>query len=164
MLETQPAEAQLWVYMCSRRLTGEEGLRLATALKPFLDSWQSHGRKVSGEATIIDNRFLLIGAHIPDAEISGCGIDASTQAVEAASEPLGISWLNSLHLAFRTPSGEIKTVMRPEFRKLLAQGIIQSDTPVFDLAIRTVGSLRAGNFELPFTESWHAEHFVVPQD
>lgn len=163
MLESQPADAQLWIYTASRPFEESESTEIIKALEPFLASWQSHGRQVRGEATIIDNRFLIIGAHIPGGAISGCGIDASTDAVESASATTSISWLNNLYIVYRDKEGVVKAVQRPEFRSLLESGEIDASTCVFDLSISTVGDLRSGLFEQPFHKSWHADHFGIPQ-
>ena len=159
MLDSLPVDANIWIYTASRTLTDEESSTIISSLRPFMESWTSHGRVVVGDADVYANRFLLIGAHVPGGDISGCGIDASTNAAGASRKVANVEWLGNLHIAYRTPEGLVQVVPRPIFRDYVAQGQIAPETPVFDLSITTIGQLREGRFERPFAESWQGEYF-----
>ena len=52
-------------------------------------------------------------------------------------------------------------VPRPDFRRLAQAGEVGEETVVFDNTIGSVGDVRAGRWERPFRESWHARSFPL---
>ena len=100
---------------------------------------------------------------LPQAEISGCGIDASVHATEEAAGRLGVAWSSPLLVLYRDTDGAVRNLPRSAFRKLVADGTVTAETPVFDVSLTTLGQLRSGAFEKPAGASWHARVFRIPQ-
>lgn len=160
-----PDEARLWIFASDRPLTEAESQALLEALRPFLNRWQAHGLPVHEQAAVLHQRFLLLAGHVPGGEISGCSIDAATDAVHAAGQSLGIHWMSPLVVFYRDAEGIVQHTSRAGFRRLITEGKVTADTPVFDLSLTTVGALRQGAFEKPAGQSWHARVFSLsPQD
>ncbi|NND71522.1 MAG: hypothetical protein HKN43_08075 [Rhodothermales bacterium] len=155
-----PDSANVWIYTASRSLSADEQVQISETLNTFLEDWQSHGRRVSGQIEFLDGRFLLIGAHIPDGDISGCGIDASSRAANVALDLENLTWLDNLQISFRNTAGDVNVVSRPMFREYVEKGQISEDTIVFDLSVTTVAGIRDGRFERSFKDSWHAGYFL----
>jgi hypothetical protein len=154
-----PDHARVWIYVADRSLDENELQRLVEHLDAFCTGWRSHGRPVSSAATVIEGRFAVIAGEILDGDISGCGIDASVHALDRAAEELDIRWLPALAVHFRQEDGTIRSVSRPEFRKLVHAGKINSATSVFDVSIQTLGELRNDKFEQPAGSTWHDRAF-----
>lgn len=158
-----PDEARLWAYVADRPLTANEQTMLQEKLDRFFASWQSHGRPVKGQAQLVDERLLLVGAFVPGGDISGCGIDASVNVLEEVGSDLDIAWLSPLHVFYRSASGEIEAASRSEFRQLAEEGRVTTDTRVFDVSVDTVGQLHRGELEQPAGDSWHGRVFSLAQ-
>lgn len=158
-----PDDARLWIYGADRDLSSDEQSTLLQTLKDFFTGWRSHGQPVEGEATIIDDRFLLVAASVREESISGCGIDSSTQVIDDLAADLQIDWVPALTVFYRDASGQIKGVSRPAFRKRVQEGVVSRETSVIDLSIETVGDLREEGFERPAGDSWHALVFRIPE-
>ncbi len=154
-------DADLWMYASDRPLDQETEKRLAESLSHFFEAWTSHGRKVRGAMEVLHHRFLVIAAEVEEGDISGCGIDASIDAVHHAGARLNISWLPSLMVFYRDSAGTVADVSRSEFRRLVRNGEIASETPVFDLSVGKLGDLRDGHFEQPAGMAWHARVFKI---
>lgn len=154
-----PDDARLWIYAADRPLTADEQRHVVESLGTFLANWSSHRRPVRGEAHLLDDRFLMIAGDIPGGDISGCGIDASVHALEAASSELGFGWASALTLFYRDEEGRVQGVSRRAFKQLAEAGRVTGATPVFELSLPTVGDFRSGRFERPAGESWHAAAF-----
>lgn len=163
LLPTLPDEARCWIYTAERPLTGAEQDTLLDTLAAFFETWTSHSRPVQGDALIFQDRFLIVAATLAAGDISGCGIDKSVHAVEAAAQDLGFAWLSPLQIFFRDAEGAVQHASRPAFRRLVGEGTVTADTPVFDVSLTTLGPLRSGAFELPAGRSWHARIFRIPQ-
>lgn len=159
-----PSDARLWIYAASRALTADEQRALADELSGFAEGWTSHGRPVQGAVEIAAGRFLLVAASLTGGDVSGCGIDASVHAVEAAGRRLGVEWLPALRVFYRTAGGAVESCSRADFRAAAEAGAVTTETPVFDpAATQTVGALREGAFEKPAGQSWHSQAFSLPE-
>ncbi len=134
----QHADARVWIYSANRSVTAAEAERMLGKIESFLASWTSHERPVVAEATAVDERFLIIAAHIPGGDVSGCGVDKLVHAVSRAGDEVGVEWLDGLAVLFRSDTGDIAAVARPDFRRLAAEGVIGADTPVFDTSIHSL--------------------------
>ena len=156
-----PDEARLWIFAADRPLSDAESQTLLETLAPFLNEWTAHGLPVRGQAAVLHHRFLLLAGYVLDGEISGCSIDAATRAVNAAARKLGISWVSPLVIFYRDAEGTVQHATRGQFRRLIAEGKVTAETPVFDLSLTTVGALRSGAFEKPAGRSWHARVFAL---
>lgn len=157
-------DARVWVYPVDKHLTPSEANSILESMNLFIQNWQSHGRKVTAEATILYDRFIVLGAEIPEAEISGCGIDASVHAVESIGNRSGFSLLSGLTIFHKDADGTIHHGARSAFRAKVRSGEITSDTVVLDPSITQIRQLKSGAFELPAGESWHATVFRIPSE
>lgn len=155
------SDARLWVYAVDGELNPETKETVEDHLNHFVSQWHSHGRKVNGRIAILADRFILIGADIPDAEISGCGIDASVHALEKLGETLGFTLLSGLNVLYRNQNNQITHTTRSTFRQMVRDELINGDTIVFDTSLTQVGQLRAGAFELAAKDSWHSMVFRI---
>lgn len=158
-----PNEASLWIYAANRSFSEDEKTALIEGLEPFLAQWTTHGHPVLGDAAIAHDRFLLVAGIVPDGELSGCGIDASIQAVKMLFNRLSLDFVPGLDVLYRATDGAVRNVSRPEFRALVQSGAVTAATPVFDLSLTTVGALRQGGLEKPAGRSWHAKVFRIPE-
>lgn len=155
-------EARCWIYAADRPLTEAEQAEIFRACNHFFEGWTSHRRGVKGAVHILFNRFLLLVAHVPDGDISGCGIDKSVHVLEKAAQQADFDWLSPLHIFFRDADGQVQHLPRPAFRKNVRAGNVTAETPVFDLGVATLGTVRHDGFEQPAGESWHARVFRIP--
>jgi hypothetical protein len=142
-------------------LSLEESRALLDSIRSFQESWTSHDRPVVSEAGFIEDRFLVVAAHIPDGDISGCGIDKLAHATERASDALNFSWLGGLDVVFRDASEEIIHVSRSEFRDRVKAGDIDEDTRVFDTSPSRLDSYRDLGLERRAGDSWHGRVFQL---
>jgi hypothetical protein len=169
LLSEMPDTARLWVYAADRPLSDAEEETLTTQLEDFLSDWTSHGRSVEGAAEVRDGRFVLLAAHrrsaasgsADDADVSGCGIDASVHVLESFAAETCVEWESGLRVFYRDADGAVRSAGRPAFAERAQRGEVDASTSVFDLGVDTVADLRAGRFERPAATSWHAEAFPL---
>ena len=147
------------IYAASRPLEATEAAELLAELNTFLADWASHGSPVTGAATLLDNRFVIV-AHKPY-EIAGCSRDSLLFFMNQAGEKRGIQWLGGARVFYKTDEGKVLDVDRPEFRRLAAEGVVTPDTVVFDTTVRETSGILDGKFALPARDSWHARLMPV---
>ena len=156
-----PDDSRLWVFAASRALTPEESGTLIGRVDEFLAGWQAHGHPVVGARDLRLDQFLLVAADERATGVSGCSIDSLYRVLKEAERDLGIGLLDSSLVFYRDGDGTVRAASRPDFRELLRDGAVDEDTPVFDNTVSTVGALRAGGWDTPLRDSWHARAFPV---
>lgn len=158
-----PNDARLWIHAAAAPLDDATQAALLDRLSTFMEKWTSHERPVEGAATILHDRFLIVAATTAGGgDISGCGIDDLTRAIDDAASTLSINWVPSLHVLYRTPDDTVAAVSRATFQQRADDGAVTAETSVFDLSLTTLGALRDGAFETPARESWHAQLLSTP--
>lgn len=157
--DSLPDEADVWIYAAGSK-PGQGAVHgLERSLDELMSDWSSHGRRVLGARTILDDRVVVVGAFVPDGTISGCGIDKSLHVLDRVAAEHGFAWVDGLSVVYRTRGGRIETCSRSEFRRMAADGAVDAGTPVIDLSIRNLGDLRSNGLERPAGKSWHGRIF-----
>jgi hypothetical protein len=102
-----------------------------------------------------------VGADERATGVSGCSIDSLFHALAAAEGATGVTLRDSSLVFYRDAAGEVRSVPRPEFRRLAAAGEVADDTVVFDNTVTTAGDVRAGRWETRLRDAWHARAFPI---
>jgi len=113
---------------------------------------------VLGTGAIVADRFILIAAHIPGGDVSGCGIDASVHALGGIAEQVGFGWVSSLDVLYQADD-KVRQADRASFARLAEEGQVTADTIVFDVSHMTLGDMRRAGFGVPAGQSWHGRVF-----
>lgn len=158
-LDELPDHARIWIYPTDRELTASDQRMIIDGLRSFLETWESHGRRVDGAAAILHARFVVIAATKADGDMSGCGIDASVHALLPISEQLGFEFANPLDVHYRSGAGAIVSVDRLRFAEAVNRGLVDGSTIVYNPDLTTLGELRTSGLESTARESWHGRAF-----
>ena len=157
-----PDDARLWVFAAARPLSAAQQEQLLAEVDAFLHRWAAHGAPVVGGRELREGRFLLVGADERATGVSGCSIDTLYRALGGLEAATGVPMRDASLVFYRDAAGEIQAEPRAAFRERARAGGVDGETPVFDNTVGSVGDLRAGRWELPLRESWHARAFGVP--
>lgn len=163
IFDNLPGDAPIWIYSADRPIDPAHQTRMLEALSKFFSTWQSHGRVLTGRATIAFDRFLIVAGYLPEGDPSGCGIDAMVHELQRLASEYGYEWVSPLDVHFRTDDGSVAAASRPEFRRLVRSGRVNGSTVVFDTSIRTLKELREEGLARPATESWHRRVFNIAE-
>ncbi len=155
-LERLPDSARLWIFGVSRPLNPAEVQSLLDRVDGFLSSWAAHGHPLAAARNWVEGRFLMVGVDDQVEPPSGCSIDALLRILAEVEREIGVEILGNAPVWYRDVEGAPVRVSRPMFKERAALGSIDGDTPVFDLTLTRVGDLRAGRFERPARDLWHA--------
>jgi len=124
----------------------------------FLDEWSAHGVPLRSARELSDRQFLLVGVD-EDAEApSGCSIDALVNRLKELGSGLGVTLVEHGPVWFRDGAA-VRTASRLEFRRMVGEGRVTPDTPVFDTSLTRLAELRAHGLERAVRESWHGPAF-----
>lgn len=152
-------ETKLWIYAFARRLDAGEVTLVYSLLREFVDEWKSHQHDVRGAFEIVHDQFVLIAAE-SDNGISGCSIDSSVAVFKWLRAQHNLDALDRSFVYYRD-GDVIRTATRADFQQLVDSGKVNSDTKVFNNTLSTIGELHAGKWEVPLSQSWHAQAFAI---
>jgi hypothetical protein len=156
--DDMPDHARVWIFAADRAMNDAEKNAVGDTVDGFLEGWAAHGTPLTNARDLKYDQFLMIAVDESAAGASGCSIDAMVHRLKALEETLGLKLIDHSAVQFRA-SEEIRRVVRPEFAGLAEAGEVDASTTVFNNTVGTVGDVRAGRWETPAAESWHAQAF-----
>ena len=148
-------QARIWIYGFDKKLSVNDLKIVKKYLDRFLTNWKSHKEEVKGAYEILDNRFVILTA---ESSVSGCSIDSSVSIFRKLELEYQLNALNQ-DLVFFKEDTEILSLNRETFQQWVNEDRINQYTIVYDLTPTMLGVLRAGQWELPFSRSWHSQVF-----
>ena len=136
--------SRVWVYPASRELTLVESEVILNELKPFVQSWDSHGTPLKADVVILENQFVVIGVDEDVESPSGCSIDRSVKKMKALGLQLSIDFFNRLKMVVKNDV-EKKTIAYASLDNY-------SEWNVFNPLVKSVKELNE-SFLIPVKES-----------
>jgi hypothetical protein len=156
--ETLPDDSRLWVFGVERTLEESERENFLGAVDRFLETWVAHGVPLTCGRDWRRERFLLVAVDQASEPPSGCSIDAMVGVLKDQERRLHARVLDNTPVWF-LDDGEVRRTSRPEFRRLAEEGVVDSDTTVFDNTVTWLRDARQGLWEGPARGSWHQKAF-----
>ncbi len=150
-------QSKIWIYQSSKKLNEEEKDYIIEKTKIFLVDWTAHGNTLESSIKISYDQFIIIGVSEATNEASGCSIDKSVNHVRELEKALNINLLERSKVAIKE-SMTIKLVEFSEIKSMVSQGVITSDTEIFNNAIVSKDELES-NWLLKAKKSWIKRYF-----
>ena len=151
-----PDDARLWLIAFTQPVTAEE---LAPEVEALLSHWRHKGVQYTATWTLLEDRILAIAEPTLAAAPSGCAIDGMLRGVKQSAQRLGLELLDPQAVLARSQEG-LRSFDRTELPARLEEGALGAHTPVLDLALLTLGDLRAGRMERPLADTWIGRKFL----
>ncbi|MGB3617513.1 MAG: hypothetical protein WBA12_05295 [Catalinimonas sp.] len=152
-----PDSARLWVYPADRPLSADEAAAAGQHLQAFCDTWAAHGHPLRSSFRIVEDQLILLAVDEALNAASGCSIDASTHALRAVEQALGVQLLDRGRVVLRTEGG-FALVALPKLKAAVADGTLTPETPVVNATAETLGAWRTQPEQLA-AESWLRRYF-----
>lgn len=150
-----PDSSRVWVYQANRFLHEDELAEMKKDLKAFLSEWNAHGSRLSADAILIYNRFVVLLVDESKAMASGCSIDKSVALVKQWEQRYGLDFFDRMQILYKE-GGEIKEQRMHDFWAMRKALLIDDETIVFNNLVSNKGEFEA-SWEVPFKESWHSK-------
>ncbi len=150
-------ESRIWVYQSNRKLTSDEKDFIINKAELFLTEWTAHGHDLQAGVEIIHDQFIVIGVNEAVTEASGCSIDKSVNFIRKLGEAMNLDFLDRSVIALKQDL-EIELVNFSEIKKMITDGLISSDSKIFNHAITTKSEMET-SWEQPIKESWLKKYF-----
>jgi hypothetical protein len=155
-----PDEARLWLLALEQPAEIEA---LALQMDPLIARWRHKGVQYQGAWALLEPRLLAVAEPTMASAPSGCAIDGMLRGVARIVADLGLALVDPQAVLVRLPEG-IRSFTRAELPERLAEGTLDDQSPVVDLALLSLGDLRAGRLERPLAATWIGRKYlkVIP--
>jgi len=155
-----PDKARLWVRALDRPLDGAQQKKLEAEMERILSQWKTHGQSIESTWSLLHDQLLIVVEKTVATQLTGCAIDGMLQQVHHLVEQLGLSLLDHQRVLFRRDHSLISAA-KEELKERLEEGSLNASTPVIDLSLGQLGSLRRGQLERPLAETWIGRKYGI---
>lgn len=150
--ETLAAQSKIWIYQSNKKLDEAEKDFIIQSTEKFLADWTAHGNSLQAGVEIAYDQFIIIGVNEAVNEASGCSIDKSVSYVRELGKALNINLLERSQVAIKNNS-QIQLIGFTEIKKMVSEGVITSDTEVFNNAVTSKEELKT-SWQVSAENSW----------
>ncbi|MEA5141747.1 hypothetical protein [Arcicella rigui] len=154
--EKLPDYARVWVYQADKALNNAEQNHIQQVLEEQVNQWAAHGVPLVGSVQVLLNRFIIVAVDEVQNQASGCSIDASTRWLKELGAAMNLNFFDR-SVAY-VDGDEIKTVEMLKIKSLVAEGIIQADTIIFNNLVPNIGEFKT-NWQVAASASWMKRYF-----
>lgn len=147
--------SRVWIFQADRELTDEQVIEGDLLIRQFLESWTSHNQSLPAYGSIRFNRFIILIVDQSYVSAGGCSQDKMVHFIEALEQHWKVSLLGRKKVAYKNRlDDKIITLELEDLKDAFSQGIIHSETMVFDNLVDTKEKFESLWLKkLP--ESWH---------
>ena len=128
---------------------------LLREMQSFCNSWLAHNMPVTGSAMMMHNQFLFVAADDTTFP-TGCSTDEMFRRVRMLGETYGVEFFGMPRVQYKT-NDIIHSANRADFNEIAKN--ISDDIIVFDNTLTSLAGFRAGKWEVPAKNAWHAKAF-----
>ncbi|MDG1158193.1 MAG: ABC transporter ATPase [Flavobacteriales bacterium] len=150
-----PDSSRVWVYQASRFLQENELLEIKKELMAFLSDWNAHGTRLSADARLVYDRFVVLMVDESQAMASGCSIDKSVALVKSWEQRFGLDFFDRMQILYKEGE-EIKEQRMHDFWAMRKALLINDETIVFNNLVSNKAEFES-SWEVPFKDSWHSK-------
>jgi len=145
--------SRVWIYQSSRIYSIAEAFEIEEMLKSFVESWQTHGKKVTGFANLFFGRFIVLMADETAATVSGCSTDSSVRLIKDIESKFAVSMFDRQLLAFLMPENKIEYVPLSQFVYAYNAQLIKPENIYFNNTVLNKTDF-VQRWMIPVSESW----------
>jgi hypothetical protein len=148
-----PLHSRVWIYQSSRKFTATEIDDLASMTDNFLTDWNTHGKALSAEISLIHNLFFVITVDEEKAMASGCSIDKSVRLVKDIEKKFNVSLTGRTNVAYLDEEKNIHFKNFADLKKEIVNGQIKDSVLIFNNLISSLADMQKA-WVIPAKESW----------
>ena len=157
LFEKLDPQSKIWIYQSGKKLNEVEKEFIIKKTESFLVDWTAHGQSIEAGVQIVYDQFIIIGVNEAISEVGGCSIDKSIHHIRELEKALNIDLLERSKVAIKE-NAQVKLIDFSEIKQLISDGVIASDTEVFNNAIVSKVELKSVWVQ-PAVNTWLKRYF-----
>ena len=151
--------SRVWIYQAAAPFDDATASRIRDAAKAFASQWTAHDAELRADAEVYHNLFVVFAVDESHNGASGCSLDKKVRFVRELESTFNLNFFDRMRIAWRNGNA-VSVASFDEFGKLLAAGVVNEDTRVFNNLVTTLKELRE-SWEVPLGRSWHRSLLVA---
>lgn len=159
-LASLPDDARLWLVALVQPVDPGARSTLDQGMAQLLAGWRHKGVAYHGAWDLFEDQILAVAEPTMTTSPSGCAIDGFFRKLTRLRTELGLEAMAEDRIVARV-DGHLHAFERPELGDRLADGTLQSETPIADLTLYDLGQLRRGGLWKPLHATWIGRKFRI---
>ena len=156
-----PDASRLWLRALAAPPAPAARALLREGLDGLMGQWRHKGVAYRGAWALLHDQIIAVAEPTLASAPSGCAIDGMLRKLERLADTLALPCLYpSVTVLARLPEG-LTAIAKADLAEALAQGRLTPATPILDLALYTLGDLRAGHLEVQLSATWIARKYPM---
>lgn len=148
-----PDRSRVWIYQSSRPFSAQESAEIQETLNSFNTNWESHGQAIASKSALLYDRFVCFIIDDRPNKAGGCSIDTSVHLMKEFEGKYNTELFNRLQVVAFSTSGDLLHFNFKETPTLLAQGVLNENSLIFNNTVSTVEGMKK-EWMQPLNESW----------
>jgi hypothetical protein len=148
-----PERSRVWIYQASKAFTADQSAEIQETLNDFNANWDSHGRPITSKSVMLYDRFICFIIDDSPNKAGGCSIDTSVHLMKQFESTYGIELFNRLQVVGLATNGDLIHFDFKDTPKLLAEGKMNADSPIFNNTVSTLGAMKS-DWMQALKDSW----------
>ncbi len=148
-------DSRVWIYQCNRLFGLGEALEIEEMLRKFIETWNSHGTPVKGEAHLLFGQFIVLIADETATGVSGCSTDSSVRLIKQIEQQFRVNMFDRTTLAFIVKD-KVQLLPMTQLQYAADNGFISPDTLYFNNLVQTKSEMEL-NWIAPVSQGWLAK-------
>lgn len=134
IFEQLPDSSKVWIYQSQTPMSIEDQSEIQQRLDDFVKQWAAHGEQLYGDATILEDYFIVLSVNESVTIASGCSIDSSVQFIKTLEIEFKLNLFDRLNVLIEE-EGQKKIIPFSELQK-------HSEAFFFNPMITNLGEFR----------------------
>lgn len=160
-LNALPDDSRLWLLALEPAPSAEALARFTAAMDGFVAEWRHKGVQYAGAWALVEGRILALAEPTMTTAPSGCAIDGMMRKVNRTLVELGLGTVDPMTAVLARTAKGLRAVPKADLEARLGDGTLDANTPVLDLALFSLGDLRAGKLEKPLAATWIGRKYKI---
>lgn len=155
-----PDGSRLWLLALEAPPSPEATAELGRGLDALMAQWRHKGHAYSGRWALLLGQVVAVAEPDLAGNPSGCAIDGMLRKAARLIQDLGLVQVDAATHVL-ADAGGWRSFPKAGLEGLLLDGTLGPETPVADLALYSLGDLRAGRLLTPLARTWIGRRFKV---
>ncbi len=156
-----PDHSRLWLLALASAPAPAAQAQLEQGLAEIIQQWRHKGQAYQGACTLLEGQIIAVAEPNLAENPSGCAIDGMLRKIHRLTEQLALDRVDPAQAVLVRRQGRLQALPKSSLGPCLQDGTLDSDTPVLDLSLYTLGDLRQGKLETPLSRTWIARKFIA---
>ena len=130
------SNAKVWMYVSSQSIDTLTQKKISDQFLNFAETWKSHGEKVSGKLTFINDYVIVVGADLLVDSMCGRAVDSQVRFIKDLEQETGFTFMNRQNVCLNNKD-HLYVVAFSDLKQLVECGDVDENTLIYNSMIQS---------------------------